>query len=305
MMSNMPLRIDEIKGRPIFVVEGTPYRMVAVDRDGVVDPHVLRRLANVIGVFLEFELGRMHAYHHQSLGLVLLGPRADIGKRASPIDAGIGPEVDEDDSSPQAGCRQWRRIEPFGRTVERGQRAFVGQSNRWGRHLLDHAVILSQGLDRSRNGAGERRCEQEMVGFHGASHRVCVAAFRAIQVGCRSIIIDFDDGLGKGQRGLLRKIVSDAALDSPVRILAREFPGIGTGVRMRRDGSDANGRDHTQPQRAFDLDRGAKATGASGTQQALASDADSAPNTGMLPSEWKVSQATPWGSVTQYLSDLA
>src|SRR5712691_2336466 len=82
MMSNMPLRIDEIEGRPILVVESTPYRMVAIDRDRIIDPHVLRGPANVIDVFLEFELRRVYADHHQSSILVFLGPRADIGKRA-------------------------------------------------------------------------------------------------------------------------------------------------------------------------------------------------------------------------------
>src|SRR5436309_2214234 len=56
MLANAPLRIDEIEGRPIFVLESTPYRMVAIDRDRIIDLHVLRRSANVIDVFLECEL---------------------------------------------------------------------------------------------------------------------------------------------------------------------------------------------------------------------------------------------------------
>src|SRR5829696_507016 len=80
MMSNMPLCIDEIEGRPITVVESTPYRIVVIDRDRIINPHVLRGSANVIDVFLKCELRRMHADHNQSLILVFLGPRADIGK---------------------------------------------------------------------------------------------------------------------------------------------------------------------------------------------------------------------------------
>jgi hypothetical protein len=38
---------------------------------------------------------------------------------------------------------------------------------------------------------------------------------------------------------------------------------------------------------------------------ALSVSASAEPNTGMLPSVWKVSHAMPAGSVTQYLSDLA
>src|SRR5258707_488702 len=47
-----------------------------------------------------------------------------------------------------------------------------------------------------------------------------------------SIAGDFNDSLGKGLRRFLRQIVPDAALDGPVRIFAREFPGIRTGVRV-------------------------------------------------------------------------
>ena len=50
MMSNMPLRIDEIEGRPIVVIEGTPYRIVAIDRDRIIDPHVPRGPANITDV---------------------------------------------------------------------------------------------------------------------------------------------------------------------------------------------------------------------------------------------------------------
>src|SRR5580765_5254463 len=50
----------------------------------------------------------------------------------------------------------------------------------------------------------------------------------------RSIIVDIDYRLGKGLRRFLRQIVPDAAFDKPVRIFAREFLGIRTGLRMRR-----------------------------------------------------------------------
>jgi hypothetical protein len=45
-------------------------------------------------------------------------------------------------------------------------------------------------------------------------------------------VINVDDGLGKGLRGFLRQIVPDAVLDDPVLIFAREFLGIGTGIRV-------------------------------------------------------------------------
>jgi hypothetical protein len=45
---------------------------------------------------------------------------------------------------------------------------------------------------------------------------------------------DLDDHFGKGLRRFLRQIVPDAALDGPVLVLAREFLGIGTRIRVRR-----------------------------------------------------------------------
>src|ERR1700730_7206535 len=53
--------------------------------------------------------------------LVLLAPRANVRKSAQPLDAGIGPELDEQDFPAQAVRRQWPRIEPGGRTPERRQ----------------------------------------------------------------------------------------------------------------------------------------------------------------------------------------
>src|SRR5258708_7710961 len=118
VMTNAPSRIDEIKGRPILVVEGTPYGIVRVDCDRVVDFHVLYGRANVVEVFLERELRCVDTDHDQSLSFVFLGPRADIGKCASPVDARVSPEVDEDDFSAQAGRGQWLRIEPTVRATQ-------------------------------------------------------------------------------------------------------------------------------------------------------------------------------------------
>ena len=80
VMANMPLRIDDIESRPILVLERTPERIAVIDRDGIIDPHVLRRLAHVLEVVFKGELRRVHADHHQSVLLVFLGPRADIGQ---------------------------------------------------------------------------------------------------------------------------------------------------------------------------------------------------------------------------------
>ena len=82
VMPDMPLRVSEVQGRPVVIGEGAPYRVVVVDRDRVVDPHVLHRPADVVGVVLELELGCMHADHDQPVAGVFPGPGADIGQLA-------------------------------------------------------------------------------------------------------------------------------------------------------------------------------------------------------------------------------
>ena len=51
--------------------------------------------------------------------------------------------------------------------------------------------------------------------------------------GRRSTFSNVDDSLGKGLRRFLGQIVSDAALDDPVRVFAGEFPGIGTTLKSK------------------------------------------------------------------------
>src|SRR5215212_6088864 len=50
--------------------------------------------------------------------------------------------------------------------------------------------------------------------------------------GSFGVTVDFDDSFGKGLRGFLRQIVPNTARDDPVPIFAREFLGIGPGVRV-------------------------------------------------------------------------
>ena len=121
LISNASRRIEEIQRRPIFIGEGAPYDIVAVDRDRIVDPHVFHGPANVIDVFFKFELWRVDADQHQSLNMVFIPLGADIGKRAPPVYAGVGPEIDEDDLSAQRRRCQGRRIDPAVRALERIQ----------------------------------------------------------------------------------------------------------------------------------------------------------------------------------------
>ena len=50
--------------------------------------------------------------YHQPLIAVLGRPRTDVRKSAQPVDAGVRPEVDEDDLAAQALRRERLRVEP-------------------------------------------------------------------------------------------------------------------------------------------------------------------------------------------------
>jgi hypothetical protein len=121
MVPELPLRVDEVEGRPVSVAEGIPDRVVVVDRDRIVDPQVSGGSAEVVEVVLDVELGRMDADHHQAVVLVPLGPGAEVGKLAEPVDAGVGPEVDQNGVAIQVGRCQWRRVEPAAGAEERRQ----------------------------------------------------------------------------------------------------------------------------------------------------------------------------------------
>ena len=115
--------IDEVVGRPVFIVECVPDGVVAVERDGIRDGKLLHGLLHVGHLLLEVELRRVDANDHQAAVLVLLRPGADVGNGAQAVDAGVGPEVDEDDLSFELLRGQRRRVDPAGRAgeaVERG-----------------------------------------------------------------------------------------------------------------------------------------------------------------------------------------
>src|SRR4029453_11045045 len=84
-------------------------------------PLVLRGPADVFGMVLEWELRRVDADDDQALVLVFLVPGADVAERAQPVDAGVGPEVDEDDLPARALRGQGFGVEPAGRPVEARQ----------------------------------------------------------------------------------------------------------------------------------------------------------------------------------------
>src|SRR6516164_5721719 len=124
---NPAVLLHKIEGRPELVVKSPPDRVVVVYCNWIIDHHGLRSLAHILDVSLELEFGRVYSDDNQSMVPVLPRPRSDIGEGAPPVNAGICPEVDEDDVSAKALAAQWWRIEPFCRTMKRRQITFNRQ----------------------------------------------------------------------------------------------------------------------------------------------------------------------------------
>jgi hypothetical protein len=99
--------VDEVERRPVVVIERAPDLVVVVDRDRIVDLSRLDRLTDAVDLVLESELRRMDPDNHESVVSVRPRPRADVRLLAKPVDACQGPEVHEDDVTPQLGGTEW------------------------------------------------------------------------------------------------------------------------------------------------------------------------------------------------------
>ena len=64
-----------------MVLEGSPDRVVAIDRDRVLDPEFPSGSSNVVDIALELELRCVHADDRKAMVGVPLVPRAYVGKR--------------------------------------------------------------------------------------------------------------------------------------------------------------------------------------------------------------------------------
>jgi hypothetical protein len=102
------LRIDEIVRGPIFVVEGSPDGIVAVDGNRISDLKIGDRGLHIADLALERKFRRVHPDHDQSVILLFLCPCFDIGNCTQAVDARVSPKVDQDDFASQAFGRERR-----------------------------------------------------------------------------------------------------------------------------------------------------------------------------------------------------
>ena len=129
MESDSAFRVGEVHRRPEVVRERAPHGVFAVDRDRVLDAEGAGLRGDVVDVTLEPELGRVDADHGQAVALVLVGPCPQVRQRAQPVDAGVRPEVDQDDPPAQVLGRQRVGVEPSRRALEGRETTFDPQRN--------------------------------------------------------------------------------------------------------------------------------------------------------------------------------
>ena len=127
VVADLPLCIDQVLCRPIAVLERTPDLVVIVDCNRITDLELLDRLFDVVDLLLEGEFRGVYTDDDQALILVFFGPGANIGEGPDAVDAGIGPEIDEDDLAVKLFPRQRRRVQPLDGAVQRRRRALDGQ----------------------------------------------------------------------------------------------------------------------------------------------------------------------------------
>ena len=123
VVADPPFAIDEIMGGPEAVFERAPQPEVVIERDGIVDAELGNRLADIGGFPLEREFRRVDADDDQAMLGITIMPGADVWQGAQAIDAGIGPEIDQDDLAAKLLAGERLAVDPRAESVERGQRA--------------------------------------------------------------------------------------------------------------------------------------------------------------------------------------
>src|ERR1700689_211352 len=138
--ADAPRGIDKVISGPVLIVKSTPDAIVVIHRHGIGDAEILHRFADVRFIFFKGKLWGMNADNYQAAVLVFLIPGPDIRQRAQAIDAGIGPEIDQNHFATKRSRGERRRVNPgsssgkIGKDRRRGLRGAAGDANR----LIDY-----------------------------------------------------------------------------------------------------------------------------------------------------------------------
>ncbi|MOA22820.1 hypothetical protein D3C78_1434060 [compost metagenome] len=106
VVANLALGIDQVMRRPVAVIKGAPDLVIIVDCHRVIDLEVRDGLPDIVDFLFKGEFGCVDTDDDKALIAVFVCPRPHIWNGADAVDAGIGPEVDEDDLATQLFARE-------------------------------------------------------------------------------------------------------------------------------------------------------------------------------------------------------
>ena len=129
-VADAPVPVDEVHRRPEPVVVGVPGRERRVEGHRVGQSGLGHGVADVAELALERQLGRVDADHDEPGVRVALGPCLHVRLDVDAVDAGEGPELDEDGPAPEGGHRLWLGVDPGVDPDEVGRRPEVLERHR-------------------------------------------------------------------------------------------------------------------------------------------------------------------------------
>src|SRR5580698_2676107 len=127
LVTDSPFRICNVERRPVLIVKVLPDPVVVVHHDWIGNTQVAQRRFYVRLLFLKRKLWGVHTDHDQSCLLIFRCPTLDIGQRSQTVDAGICPEIDEHNLSPQRATVYRGGIEPGNAAIEIRHGSVVGK----------------------------------------------------------------------------------------------------------------------------------------------------------------------------------
>lgn len=105
MIDKLALPVEKIVCRPVMVMEASPEALILVEEYGKAKAIEFDGFLNASGGSSKGKLGRVDGNDNQPSGAVFPVKMVEVGKGPDAVDAGIVPEIEEDDLSGEIGGR--------------------------------------------------------------------------------------------------------------------------------------------------------------------------------------------------------
>ena len=113
MPAYVTLRIDKVVCRPVLIIERLPDGVVVIQSHReILDPEVTHGALHIASFSFECKFRSVNPENDQAVILISFVPVRYVWQRAQTVDAGISPEVDQDDLASQGLWRERCGIQP-------------------------------------------------------------------------------------------------------------------------------------------------------------------------------------------------